>query len=172
MNALSDPHPALIGEQRLVVEHHVVDADDDRILDEHRPAAGERIDALLFIERHRLLLLFLLIVFVALLNALEHRRNLLHLQERLELRRIERPKEQPDQCRQNDHAPAEISDRLVDRQHDPPNEVYEGIEPRRGEKKVHRLPRFQAARAVRRGCGHEVDAARVPRMAASEAGEG
>ena len=126
----SDPKPVLIGKLRLVIEHHIVDADDDRVLHEHRPTAGERIDALLLVKRHRFLLLFLLIVLIALLNAFEHRRNLLHLQERLELRRIERPEDQPDQRRQNDHAPAEISDRLVDRQDDPPDEANEGIEPR------------------------------------------
>ena len=127
----------LVFEERFVIEHHIVDADDDRILHEHRPAAGERIDALLFIERHRFLLLFLLIVLKALLNAFEHRRDLLHLQERLELRRVERPKDQPDQGRQNDHAPAEISDRLVDREHDPPDEAHERVEPRRRQQRVH-----------------------------------
>ena len=118
---------------------------------------------MLFVERHRLLLLLLTIVFVPLLHAFEQRRNLLHLDEGFELRGIERPENEADQRRQDDQTPAEVAHRLVDRHDDRREKVDDGIEPRRREKKVHALPRLCAR--------DEVNPARMPGMAAAKRAE-
>ena len=59
-------------------EEHFVERKEDRHLQKHGKAACRRIDLVLLIEAHDLLLLFHLIVFVALLNALHLRRDLPH----------------------------------------------------------------------------------------------
>src|SRR5580700_8366554 len=133
----ADPEPALIGEERLVVHDHVVNADDDRVLKDHRPASGKRIDLVLFVQRHRFGLQALFVVLMALLQFLELRRDLLHRKKGLELHGVERPKEQPDERRQDDEAPAQILDRLVDRQNDRRKEIDDRLQPRRRENQMH-----------------------------------
>ena len=164
----ADPKPVLVFEQRLMVHDHVVDADEKWVLHQHRPTSGQGIDALLFVQRHRLLLEFGRVFFVARLQLFDLRRDPLHFQHRLELRCVERQEYDADERRQHDQAPAEIVYDLIDRQHDLRHRVDDRVEEPVGCQQhlgeyVHRLPPRSG-----RGFGHEVDSAGIPWVAARQ----
>ena len=85
----------------------------DRQLDHHRKAAGERIDAVLFVERHRCRLQFLGFALVLRLEGLEQRLHFLHLRHRFELLLGQRKERRPHDQRQQDHVePVRRDDRM------------------------------------------------------------
>ena len=81
---------------------HAVKAEKDRDLNDHRKAAAERIDAILFVELHRLLIHPLRIIFVLLPELVHDRRKLGHLSHRLGRRILQRPEQRPDDDRHDD----------------------------------------------------------------------
>ncbi len=63
-------------------EQHLVQREEHGNLDHHRQAAGQRVDLLLLVKLHHLLLLLDLVVLEALAHALHLRLELLHLAHR------------------------------------------------------------------------------------------
>ena len=78
-------------------------AEQDRQLDQHREAAGKRIDAVFLVERHRCRLELLGFALVFGLQLLEQRLHFLHLRHRLELLLRERKERQAHDQRQQEH---------------------------------------------------------------------
>src|SRR5437763_10416078 len=111
----------LVLEVRRLLE--LVQRDEERQLQQQREAGRQRVDLVLLVEGHDLLLLALLVVLVALLDPLHLRRQSLQRLHRAHLLEGERQNRQPDHhCQADDrHAPAEsevvveeLEDRLVE----------------------------------------------------------
>jgi hypothetical protein len=109
-----DPQPPLRREERLVRKNGVIQAEEDRHLQEQRGATRERIGTRLFVERHRRLVELLAIALVARLQGLELRRDLLGLLHRLELHRVQRPEDTLDDRGKDDQAPSIVMDDAED----------------------------------------------------------
>ena len=95
-------------------EQHLVEREEHRDLQQDRQAAGERIDLLVLVELHHLLLLALLVVLVAFLDALHLRLQLLHLRHRLVLLVGEREEGGLHDQREDEDGDAEVADDAVD----------------------------------------------------------
>ena len=145
-----------------------VDGDEERDLEQERKAGGERVDAVLLVEREHLALLALAVVLVLLLDGLELRRHQLHPAHRLDPLQRQRQRERPHGQRQADdrQAPAQ-ADRLREELDDRLGEVDERLEDDEDGERVMRPPRGHAARAglvvaKQAPIGELVDAAGAP----------
>ncbi len=96
---------------------HAVKAEKDRDLNEHRQAAAERIDAILLVELHRLLIHPLRIIFILFAQLVHDRRKLGHLSHRLSRRVLQWPEQRPDDDRHDDDRQRVASHPGVERVH-------------------------------------------------------
>ena len=78
------------------VLQRVVEGDEDRKLHEHRQAGGGRVDLVLPVELHQLLVLLLLVLLVLLLDLLHLRRVALQVLHRVDLLHRQRDERHPD----------------------------------------------------------------------------
>src|SRR4029079_5972914 len=92
-------------EVRVEVLERVVEGDEDRQLQEHREAGGSRVDLVLPVELHQLLVLLLLVALVLLLDLLHLRRVALQVLHRVDLLDRERHEEHPHHDRRTDARP-------------------------------------------------------------------
>src|SRR5215207_4714719 len=111
---------------------HRVHRDQDRELQQHRPAARERVDPVLLVELHDLFLLTLLVPLVLPLDLLDLRLHDLHVLHRPDLLDAERQQDQADHDGEQDDRDAVVRDEVVDLRDHP----AEGVEQRlpRGER--------------------------------------
>ncbi len=93
---------------------HRVHRDEDRELQQHGPAPGERVDPVLLVELHDLFLLTLLVALELLLDLLDLRLHDLHVLHRADLLDPEREQDQPDHDGEQDDGHAVVRDELVD----------------------------------------------------------
>ena len=96
---------------------HAVKAEKDRDLNEHRQATAERVDAILLVELHRLLVHPLRIIFVLFAQLVHDGRKLGHLSHRLGRRVLQRPEQRPDDDRHDDDGERVASHPRVERVH-------------------------------------------------------
>ncbi len=99
---------------------HVEQRHEDRELQQQRQAGRQRVDFVLLIELHQLLLLALFVFLVLFFERVYLRREPLHLLHRLQLAIGQRDQDGPDQDRQADdrQAPAAAHNVVVDEHHD------------------------------------------------------
>ena len=108
---------------------HLVQREEHRDLEQHRQAARDRVDLLLLVERHDLLLLLGLVVLVLLLERLHLRLNRLHRRHAGKALLGDREHGPAHDDRQADDGDAEIADRVVDRAQQPQERLFEPAEP-------------------------------------------
>ena len=109
-------------------EQHLVEREEHRDLDQHGQAARGRVDLLLLVELHQLLL-HLLLVLAVLLAHLDHLGlQLLHLAHRLVGFVGEREEGRLDQHREQEDGDAEVAE--------PPVELIDGVEDRLGQEGI------------------------------------
>ena len=109
---------------------HVEQRDEHGQLQNQRQAGRQRVDFVLLVELHQLLLLALFVVLVALFDLLHLGRQPLHLLHRLQLAVGQRNQHRPDQHRQEHdrQPPAAPHQVVVDEHHDPFEEADQGRE--------------------------------------------
>ena len=110
-------------------EQHLVQREEHRNLDEDRQTACQRIDLLVLVERHQLLLLAHLIVFIALANPLHVGLKLLHLRHRLVGLVGEREERQLDDDRDRQDREAEVAKQPVEPLDQPEQRLGDEVEP-------------------------------------------
>src|SRR4249919_292362 len=93
---------------------HRVHRDQDRELQQHRPAPRERVDPVVLVELHDLFLLTLLVPLVLALDLLDLRLHDLHVLHRPDLLDPEREQDQPDHDGEQDDGHPVVRDELVD----------------------------------------------------------
>ena len=96
------------------VPQHEVEGEEDRDLDEHRQARRRRVDLVLLVELHQLLVQALAVALVLRLDRLHLRHVRLHALHRVDLLDHDRHERDPDDDRQRDDRPApREADRVV-----------------------------------------------------------
>ena len=103
-----------------VAAQHVEQRDEDRQLQQQRQARRERVDFVLAVEVHDLLLLALFVVLVLLFQRLDMRGQALHLLHGLQLPERQRNQQRPDDHRQTHdrQSPTAAHQVVVDEHHD------------------------------------------------------
>ncbi|MDQ3103447.1 MAG: hypothetical protein M3Q53_06390 [Actinomycetota bacterium] len=118
----------------VVALEHVVERDEDRELEQERKAGRERVDLVLLVEAHHLLLLALLVVLVLRLDRLELRLERLHRAHRFDLLQREGKDRQPDGEGQRDDRRPPAEAEVVEEDDDRLGDVGED---RRDRKEAH-----------------------------------
>ena len=108
---------------------HLVEREEDRNLDQHRPAAGGGIDLLPLVERHHLLLHLQPVVAGLGLDLLHFRLDLLHLCHRGVGHVGQREENRLDDDRGHQNGDAEIADQVVEPVHQLEERLGDEIEP-------------------------------------------
>ena len=108
---------------------HLVEREEHRDLQQHRPAAGDRIDLLGLVELHHRLLLLHLVVRVFLADLQHLRLHLLHVRHRLVGLVGEREEDGLDDDGGGEDGEAEIAEQLVEPVDQPEHRLGDEIEP-------------------------------------------
>src|SRR5205085_84060 len=119
--------PAREVRRRLRIAQDRVERDEDRQLEEHRPAPGEGVDPRLLVDLHDLLVLLLPVPLVFLLDRLHLRLDRLHVLHRADLLDAERQQDEPGQQREGDDRQAVVRDEVVDAGEEPSDRVEEAL---------------------------------------------
>ena len=107
------------------LEYRLIQPYPDWELDEHGAETAERVDALIFVQLHRLLRGALPVALVAILNLLHLRLQRAHRLYLAALLDRERHQRQPNEQREGDYRNAEVEEQVGVQHHQP---VYHGLD--------------------------------------------